>query len=81
MARGSRAATPGARLLLGPRLSRRRDGEGQGLAGAIDTKVGVPSPIGLGPTYPGLKGPVIALLRPHHLKAAVARWRLLRTKI
>lgn len=55
--------------------------EGQGLAGAIDTKVGVPSPIGLAPGYPGLNGPVIALLRPSDLKAAIARWRSLRTMI
>jgi hypothetical protein len=55
--------------------------EGAGIAGAIDAKVGVPSPRGLAPTYPGLDGPVIALLRPSDLKAAVARWTSLRAGI
>lgn len=55
--------------------------EGQGLGAAIDAKVGVPSPLGLPPSYPGLKGPVVALLRPAELRAAIARWRVLRAEI
>lgn len=50
--------------------------EAQGLAGAIDAKVGVASPLGLAPTYPGLTGPVIAVLR-----AAIDRWKSLNERI
>jgi hypothetical protein len=55
--------------------------EGAVIAGAIDVKVGVPSPLGLAPTYPGLGGPVIAVLRSADLRAAIARWRSLRPQI
>ena len=55
--------------------------EGRIIERAINAKVGAPSPIGLAPTYPGLSGPVIALLRAADLRAAVARWKSLKERI
>ena len=55
--------------------------EGQAIAGAIDAKVGVASSLGLAPSYPGLDGPVIAVLRAPELRAAVARWKSLKERI
>lgn len=55
--------------------------EGQIIAGAVDIKLGVPSPLGLAPSYPGLSGPVIAVLRAADLRAAIARWKSLKERI
>jgi hypothetical protein len=55
--------------------------EGQILAAAIDARVGVPSPLGAAPAYPGLRGPVIAVLRAPDLRAAVERWKWLKERI
>jgi hypothetical protein len=55
--------------------------EGRVLSGAIDAKVGVPSPLGLAPTYPGLAGPVVAVLRAPEPRAAIARWKALKAQV
>jgi hypothetical protein len=55
--------------------------EGRIVEGAVDAKVGVPSPLGLAPSYPGLRGPVIAVLRAPELRAAVARWKSMKERI
>lgn len=55
--------------------------EGQAVAGAIDAKVGIPSPVGGPPSYPGLHGPVVAVLRARELREALERWRTLKERI
>jgi hypothetical protein len=55
--------------------------EGRGIAAAIDARIGEPSPLGLAPRYPGLSGPVVAVLRAPELRAAAARWRSLKEGI